>query len=156
MQISFAPPAALGPGTLVVSVYDGGVLTPQAARYDEASGGALKRAVEASRFKGQPGRSIEVLAPNGLKPARVVLVGVGKGEKFDSAAAERLAASIAGRLLARETDDGAATDGNQNGGPCRDLRQAWWDAPALPARGVVVSRYQEDDLVGSWLILVSC
>jgi len=100
MQISFAAPGSAGPGALVLSVQDGGVLSAQAARYDEMTSGALKRAIEVSRFKGQAGQSIEVLAPAGVKSSRVILAGVGKGEKFDGNAAERLAATVAGRLLA--------------------------------------------------------
>jgi leucyl aminopeptidase len=100
MQISFVSPGAIGPGALVLSVQDGGVLSAQAARCDEMVSGALKRAVEVSRFKGQAGQSIEVLAPAGVKASRIVLAGVGKGEKFDGNAAERLAATVASRLLA--------------------------------------------------------
>jgi leucyl aminopeptidase len=100
MQISFAAPGSIGPGALVLSVQEGGVLSSQAARYDEMASGALKRAIEVSRFKGQGGQSIEVLAPAGVKASRIILAGVGKGEKFDGNAAERLAATISGRLLA--------------------------------------------------------
>jgi leucyl aminopeptidase len=100
MQISFASPGSIGPGALVLSVQDGGALSAQAARYDEMTSGALTRAIEVSRFKGQAGQSIEVLAPAGVKSSRIVLAGVGKGEKFDGNAAERLAATVAGRLLA--------------------------------------------------------
>ena len=49
MQISFAALGSIGPGALVLSVQDGGVLSSQAARYDEMTGGALKRAIEVSR-----------------------------------------------------------------------------------------------------------
>jgi leucyl aminopeptidase len=100
MQISFASPGAIGPGALVLSVQDGGVLSTQAAHYDALTSGALKRAVEVSRFKGQAGQTIEVLAPAGVKSSRIVLAGVGKGEKFDGNAAERLGATVSGRLLA--------------------------------------------------------
>jgi leucyl aminopeptidase len=100
MQISFVAPGAIGPGALVLSVQDGGALSAQAARYDEMASGALERAIEASRFKGQAGQSVEVLAPAGVKASRIVLAGMGKGEKFDGNAAERLAATIAGKLLA--------------------------------------------------------
>src|SRR5262245_45394943 len=100
MQITFVSPGAIGPGALVLSVQDGGVLSGQAARYDEMTSGALKRAVEVARLKGQAGRMIEVLAPSGVKATRIVLAGVGKGEKFDGNAAERLAATVVARLLA--------------------------------------------------------
>ena len=100
MQISFAAPGAIGPGALVLSVQEGGELSGQAARYDEMTSGALKRAIEVSRFKGQGGQSIEVLAPAGVKSTRIILAGVGKGEKFDGNVVERLAATISGRLQA--------------------------------------------------------
>jgi len=100
MQISFGSSRAIGPGAWVVGVNDGGVLSLQAARSDEAAGGALKRALTFSRFKGQPGQTIELLAPAGVNSSRIVLAGLGKGEKFDGAAAERLAAGVVGRLLA--------------------------------------------------------
>jgi leucyl aminopeptidase len=100
MQISFASPGSIGPGALVLSVQDGGALSGQATRYDEMTSGALKRAIEVSRFKGQMGQTIDVLAPPGVKSSRIVLAGMGKGEKFDGNAAERLAATVAGKLLA--------------------------------------------------------
>jgi leucyl aminopeptidase len=98
MQISFAAPAAIGPGALVVGVFYGGELAPAAQKADAAASGALKRAVEVSRFKGKTGGLIEVIAPAGLKASRIFLAGVGKGEEFDSAAAEKLAAGVYGRL----------------------------------------------------------
>src|SRR5262249_31688464 len=97
---SFTSPGSVGPGALVLSVQDGGTLGSQAAHYDEMTSGALKRAVEVSRFKGQLAQTIDVLAPPGAKASRIVLVGVGKAEKFDGNAAERLAATVAGKLLA--------------------------------------------------------
>ena len=99
MQISFVQPGRIGPGALVVGVLDGGELPLATKKADEATGGALKRAVAASRFKGQAGHSIEVLAPMHVKASRIVLAGLGKPSHFDSAAAERLAAMVLGRLF---------------------------------------------------------
>src|SRR5215510_7371814 len=100
MQISFASPGSIAPGALVLSVQEGGALTGQGARHDEMTSGALKRAIGVSRFKGHLSQTIDVLAPPGVKSSRIVLVGVGKGEKFDGNAAERLAATVAAKLLA--------------------------------------------------------
>jgi leucyl aminopeptidase len=99
MQVSFGAAGAIGPGALVVGVLDGGELTPAAAKADEATGGALKRAIDLNRFKGKAGQSFEVLAPAGVAASRIVLAGLGKGGAFDAPAAERLAAPILGRLL---------------------------------------------------------
>jgi leucyl aminopeptidase len=89
----------IGPGALVVGILDGGALTDAADAVDRATGGAVKRAIAASRFKGQSGHSLELLAPAGMQASRIVLAGLGRGESFDAAAAERLAATVLGRLL---------------------------------------------------------
>jgi len=99
MQISFASPGPIGPGSLVVGVLEGGGLAPSATNANEATGGALARAVELARFKGQAGKLLDVLAPAGVKATRIILAGLGKGEAFDSGAAERLAAAVMGKLL---------------------------------------------------------
>jgi leucyl aminopeptidase len=100
MQISFVSPASLGPGPLVLSVQEGGTFGSEATRYDQRSSGALKRAVEVSRFKGKIGQAIEVLAPAGVEASRIILAGMGKGEALDTDAVERLGATVAGRMLA--------------------------------------------------------
>lgn len=99
MEISFDRPRAIQHGALVVGVLDGGKLTDSAAAADKATNGALSRAIAAGRFKGQPGQSLELLVPAGISATRLILAGLGKAEEFGAAAAERLAASIAGRLL---------------------------------------------------------
>ena len=99
MEISFTAPGAIGPGALVVGILDGGVLTEAAERVDKATGGAVKRALSVSRFRGQSGHSLELLVPAGVKASRIVLAGLGKPDTFNEAAAERLAATILGRLL---------------------------------------------------------
>jgi leucyl aminopeptidase len=99
MEISFVQPGAVGPGALVVGLFEGAELTETAAAADQASGGALKRALSVSRFKAQVGQHLELLAPAGVKASRIVLAGLGKRETFDAAAAERVAATIVGRLL---------------------------------------------------------
>ena len=100
MQVSFVAPGQTGPGALVVGVLDGGALTPAAARADRETGGALKRAMAASRFKGKRAQVLEVLAPHGTKASRIILAGLGKADAFDSNAVERVAAAVIGKLLA--------------------------------------------------------
>jgi leucyl aminopeptidase len=100
MQISFVAPGAVGAGALVVGVFDGGELAPAAAATDALVSGALKRAVEVSRFKGKPGGMVEVIAPAGVTATRIILAGLGKGQDFDAGAVEKLAAGVLGRLIA--------------------------------------------------------
>jgi leucyl aminopeptidase len=100
MQISFVQAGSIGAGSHVVGVLEGGALAPSAIKANEATGGALERAVKAARFKGQAGKLLDVVAPAGVEASRIVLAGIGKGETFDSGAAERLAAAVIGKLLA--------------------------------------------------------
>ncbi len=98
MQIGFAAPSAAGAGTIVVGATERDLL-PAAQAIDRQTNGALRRAAEASRFKGKPGQVVELLAPSGVQNARILLTGTGAADKFDGPAAEKLAAGVVGRLL---------------------------------------------------------
>jgi leucyl aminopeptidase len=98
MQIAFAAPSTASEGALVVGALEGGALTPSAAAVDKATAGALTRAKAASRFTGKPGQILEILAPAGIRAARIYLVGLGTA-KFDDRAAEALGAGILARLF---------------------------------------------------------
>jgi leucyl aminopeptidase len=99
MQLSFAAPSLGATGALVVGVQADGVFSPVAADADKATGGALKRAVAVSKFKGKPGQALEILAPQGLKASRVLLVGLGKAEDFKAPAAEKIGSSVVAKLF---------------------------------------------------------
>jgi leucyl aminopeptidase len=99
MQIGFATPSLAGTGALIVGTFEGSGLTGSAADADKATDGALKRALGVTRFAGKRGQVVEILAPNGLKASRLLLVGLGKAGDFDHAAAEGVGAAIVGRLL---------------------------------------------------------
>ncbi len=100
MQLSFSAPSTAGTGALVVAALEGGAFTAAAAEADRKTAGALKRALDASRFSGKAGQLLEVLAPAGMKASRILLVGLGKPSQFDRPQAEELAAGVVGRLLA--------------------------------------------------------
>ncbi|MGE5514704.1 MAG: leucyl aminopeptidase [Bacteroidota bacterium] len=93
MKIAFAKPQLPTEGAVVVGVLEGKVLTATAAQLDETSGGALSRAIAASRFEGKAGQSLTVLAPAGLELNRVVLLGLGKAEALDALAAQAFGGS---------------------------------------------------------------
>lgn len=80
MQINFAAPQIPRSGTLVCAVMEDRKLSPTAEQLDKTSGGAIKRAVAASRFTGRSDDSLMILAPAKLELARVLLIGVGKSE----------------------------------------------------------------------------
>jgi leucyl aminopeptidase len=94
MKIEFIPLAAAGEASdaLAILAFDGGVLSPGAEDLDKATGGAVGRAIAASRFKGKAGQTLDLLAPSGVKAGRALIVGGGDASAFDPAAAEAFAA----------------------------------------------------------------
>jgi leucyl aminopeptidase len=99
MQISFQSPSLDGPGAIGMGIGEGNVLTGVVERADKLAGGAIRRALSVSRFSGKPGQILELVAPAGLKASRFLLAGLGNSQKFDAPAAERLAASVVGKLF---------------------------------------------------------
>lgn len=98
MQIGFAAPPAGGAGTVVVGATERDFM-PGAQALDRQLNGALRRAADASRFKGKPGQVVELLSPSGAQASRILLIGGGAADKFDGPAAEKLAAAAVARLL---------------------------------------------------------
>jgi leucyl aminopeptidase len=73
---------------LAVLAFEDGEFSPAAEALDAQMSGALKRAVDASRFKGAMGQTVTILAPSGAPAGRVVVVGAGKQSAFDASGAE--------------------------------------------------------------------
>lgn len=94
MKISFAELDLAKKGTLVVGIAADRALTASAAVLDARIGGAISRAVSASRFTGKSGETLEILAPVGIDASRVVLLGLGKLAELDEGKAENLGASL--------------------------------------------------------------
>ena len=65
---------------LIVAIGADNGFSPTAEAADRATGGALRRAVEASCFSGEAQESLELIAPAGLDLGRVLLLGLGDPE----------------------------------------------------------------------------
>jgi leucyl aminopeptidase len=100
MKITFAAPKLPKSGAIATGVLQGGKLSPTAAKLNKATGGALKRAIKASRFKGKKSQLLEIVAPNGLANSRILLVGLGKPGEMKDADLENLGGAVVGRLSA--------------------------------------------------------
>lgn len=97
MKTSFA--SAASGDAIAVPAFDKAVLSDAAKALDEAVGGALTRAIEASRFKGGVGEHVEVTAPAGVEATRVIVYGLGKPEDVSASTVEKAAAHVAKALL---------------------------------------------------------
>ncbi|MCR6643194.1 MAG: leucyl aminopeptidase [Terricaulis sp.] len=97
MDIRFS--AAASGDVVVVMAGDGAALTPAGEALDKAANGRLTKAMAAMRFTGAAGQVADILAPEGLEFARVLVIGVGKFESADGLAVERWAGHAVKRTL---------------------------------------------------------
>jgi leucyl aminopeptidase len=98
-------PGSAAPGALAIGISSGLQLTPSAARIDRKTRGALSRAVAASRFRGEAGQILSVIAPRGVGARSILVAGLGNPAKFDSLAAERVAGVLAAQAQASGESD---------------------------------------------------
>lgn len=98
MKISFAKSALPTSGAYVVGVLAGKTLTPSAQAVDEATGGALTRAMGAARFEGKAEQSLTLLAPSGTDLDKVIALGLGEAGKLDATAWQAFGGSACAAL----------------------------------------------------------
>ena len=98
LKIAFAAPKLPKTGAVAVAVTDGGKPSPSAQTLDEATGGALTRAIKGGRFSGKKGQVLELVAPGGLGNSRVVMFGLGKTKTLKDLDFENIGGSLVGRL----------------------------------------------------------
>ncbi len=112
MKISFAEPELPRSGAAVAGIWAERVLTAAARRLDEASGGAVVRALAASaRFSGKKGELLAIVAPANLGLSRIVLAGLGQPEQAGARVFEDLGGALAAHLNgAGETEANVAVE----------------------------------------------
>ncbi len=139
MKISFAEAKLPKGGALLCGVLKDRVLLSTGKQIDAAADGAVTRAMKASRFTGEKGQSLEVMAPAGLGLNRVVLAGFGEAEKLTARVLEDAAGSAVQKLLkSGEKELTIATD------PVRGAKIGLADAAAHLAYGARLGGYRFD------------
>lgn len=98
MRLTFASIDLKRQGAIVAFATDGKSLSASAKALDEASGGAIGRAIRASRFTGARDQSLTVMAPHGIKASRILLIGLGKAADIDDLAAQRIGGQVVSEL----------------------------------------------------------
>lgn len=88
-----------GAGTVCAPVFAKCKTGAAADSLDHATGGQLRRAMDASRFNGDAGEVLEILAPIGIKANRVLLVGVGKKSDDMQQDFERFGAAAMSKVI---------------------------------------------------------
>tara|TARA_B100000700_G_scaffold328517_1_gene446606 strand:- start:6890 stop:8338 length:1449 start_codon:yes stop_codon:yes gene_type:complete len=122
-----------------VGALSGGELLYTAGRVDKATNGALTRAINASRFKGEAGQSLTVMAPSGISATRIVLIGIGEAEQVN----ELVAQGFGGRAWKAVAGTGAksatiAID------PIKGAKLKTWEFSANTAYGARLRSYRFD------------
>ena len=100
-----ALPSDIDTDALIVAVFEDQGLSPAARQLDEASAGRISALLKSGDISGKAGRSTLLLAVEGIRAPRIVLLGMGEAAKVDSgkylkAAAESLR-SLRGGPVAR-------------------------------------------------------
>jgi len=98
MQISFSSAGLPTEGAAVFFVEKDKPLAGLAAEADAAAAGALKKAMDVSRFSGASGQTKEIIAPDGLSFERVLLVGIGEADKLGETEVVELGATVTAAL----------------------------------------------------------
>jgi leucyl aminopeptidase len=100
--ISFAPKNAPADGTIVVFAEDGGKLAPFARELDAKARGLMSRAAELTGFKGKKEQTVDILAPQNVKFARIVVVGLDKAGSYSAEDWLNLGGTVRGLLSGKE------------------------------------------------------
>src|SRR5512141_867830 len=99
MKISFVEPALPPSGAAVVGAWEERVLPPSARQLDEATGGAVSRAVAAApRFHGKKNELIAIIGPPNLPAGRIVVAGLGKPDAVEPRMLQDLGGTLAAHL----------------------------------------------------------
>jgi len=99
MQISFAALELPVAGAVALLIEKDKPLAGLAAEADSKTGGALTKAMSASRFDGSAGQTLDVIAPNGMTADRVLLVGIGDASAKNTQDWTETGAAVAAALL---------------------------------------------------------
>ena len=139
MEISFAEADEPRSGAVVAGVWEEAVLTPAARRLDEATDGAVRRALSAAaRFKGKKDELLPIVGPPGLTVNRIVLAGLGKPAAVNARSLQQLGGNLVAHLnSAGEAEATFAIDVDE-----ADIEPA--DAAAHLAFGARLKSYRFD------------
>jgi leucyl aminopeptidase len=100
--LSFASRSAPADGVAVVFAGEGPKLTRTAGDLDKKSKGVLAKAAEITGFKGKKDQFVDLIAPQGLNFARVILAGTDKIASFGQEDWLNLGGSVRGLLTGKE------------------------------------------------------
>jgi leucyl aminopeptidase len=119
VKVGFVPFSAAPRGVLVVFSDESMKFGPVTRKVLGSATDTVRRAAEASQFKGKSGSALDILAPAGLKVDRLIVAGTGKAGalkaedyiKIGGATIGRLKANTSGVTMIAELPGGAMNEG---------------------------------------------
>ncbi len=105
-------------GAVCVAIFAGSKFSDAANAMDDASGGAIRRAIDSSRFGGKPAQIIEVLAPVGVNASRIIIAGVGEQNNDMTLAWEAFGAGVLQKVLTSGEQELTFITGDLDGSYC--------------------------------------
>ncbi len=100
--LSFVSRTAPADGVAVIFAEEGMKLSPTALDLDKKSKGLLAKAAQIVGFKGKKEQTVDLIAPQGLKLARLVLVGLDKASGYSGEDWLNLGGTVRGLLSGKE------------------------------------------------------
>jgi leucyl aminopeptidase len=98
VKVGFVPFSSASRGTLVVFCDDALNFGTATGKALGAAAAIIKRAAATNRFKGKSGAVLDILAPEGLKLARLIVIGAGKLSTIKDYDFLKLGGTVAGKL----------------------------------------------------------
>jgi leucyl aminopeptidase len=119
VKVGFVPFSTAARGVLVVFCDDSLKFGAATAKVLGDAAATVKRAASASLFKGKNAATLDILAPEGLKATRLIVIGTGKAADLKDADILKFGGVLAGKITAgtdavtvmAELPDGAMTPG---------------------------------------------
>jgi len=100
VKVGFVPFSTAPRGVLVVFCDDTLKVGPATRKMLGAAANLVKRAADTNQFKGKSGSTLDILAPEGLKAERLIVVGAGKLSALKDSDFPKLGGAATGKLRA--------------------------------------------------------
>src|SRR6201989_1749848 len=100
VKVGFVPFSTAARGILVVFCDDTLKFGAETRKALGAAADVVKRAADSSQFKGKSGSTLDILAPQGLKVSRLIVIGAGKLSALKDNDFLKLGGAAAGKLRA--------------------------------------------------------
>lgn len=107
MKINFVSSYQASDEALVLFLLKGESLQAEAKKIDTSLAGQLSKTIKVNKFQGNFLETFSIIAPQGIKTKRIIVVGLGDKKKFDAVTMEEIASSAL--KLVKESAETKAT-----------------------------------------------